>query len=131
MIHHALYKNTNACANFLEIMSAFVERKLTIEVLEAQIYESNSRECNYADEIADLKEALVEEQTTKESLEETFALEFSRVKETHDRDLKVANDLRIKNDELVVGHARLVENFDHLGNGSRVIKGELIKLTES
>ena len=32
------------------------------------------------DKIADLEEALEEEQTTKESLEETFTLELSKVK---------------------------------------------------
>src|SRR5664279_2959796 len=69
MVHHALYKNKNACANFLEIMTTFVESKLTIEVLEAQIDESFSRERNYADKIVDLEEALEEEQTTKESIE--------------------------------------------------------------
>jgi cell division protein FtsL len=33
--------------------------------------------CDYMDEIADLKEAIEEEQTTKESLEETFVQELS------------------------------------------------------
>ena len=130
MVHHALVKNKIACANFLEIMKCFVERKLTIESLEARLDETLSRERGYADKIADLEEAL-EEEVTKESLEETFTLELSRVKETHDRDLAVAKDLETKNDELRVAHAKLLENFEHLENGSRVIKGELIKLTES
>jgi hypothetical protein len=47
---------------------------------------------DYADEIADLKEALEEEQTTKESLEETFTLELSKIKKSYDRTLVVAND---------------------------------------
>src|SRR5664279_88125 len=122
MVHRALVKNKNACANFLEIFSSFVERKHNIDDLEARLDEFFSREHNYADEIADIKEALEEEQTTKESLEETFALELSKVKETHDRALEVANDFKIKNDELVVAHGRLFEYFEHLGNGSRVIK---------
>jgi serine phosphatase RsbU (regulator of sigma subunit) len=50
----------------------------------------------YADEIGSLKDELEEEQTTKESLEETFSLELSRIKENHDRDLEVANDLKQK-----------------------------------
>ena len=43
-----------------------------------------------------LKEALEEEQTTKEALEETLTLELSSVKENHDRALEVANDLKLK-----------------------------------
>ena len=43
----------------------------------------------------------------------------------------MANDLKTKNAKLEVSHARLLEDFEHLENGSRVIKGELIKLTES
>ena len=39
-----------------------------------------------------IEEDFEEEQTTKESLEETFALELSNVKESHDRSLDVAND---------------------------------------
>ena len=88
-------------------------------------------ERDYANEIADLSQALELEQTTKESLEETFALELSRVKESHDRALEVANVFETKNEKLEVAHAKLLEDFGHLENGSRVIKSELIKLTES
>ena len=81
-------------------MSTLVERGSTIENLEAREDESVSRERDYANKIADLEEDLEEEQTNKESLEETFALELSKVNETHDRALKVANDFKIKNEEL-------------------------------
>ena len=43
----------------------------------------------------------------------------------------MANVIKTKNDKLEVVHAKLLEDFEHLENGSRVIKGELIKLTES
>jgi len=43
----------------------------------------------------------------------------------------MANVIKTKNDKLEVVHAKLPEDFGHLENGSRVIKGELIKLTES
>ena len=131
MVHLALHKNKNACAIFLEIMSTFVKRKLTIEDLEARLTESLSRERDYADEIVDLSQALEEEQTTKESLEETFALELSKVKESRDRALEVANDFKTKNDNLEVAHVLLREDFEHLENDSRVIKSELVELTES
>ena len=93
------------------------------------MHEGHARE--YALEIGELSNALEEEQTTKEALEETFALELSKVKEDHDRDLEVANDLKLKNDKLVFANAKLLEDFELLKNGSRVIESELIKLTES
>jgi len=36
------------------------------------------------------------------------------VKKTRDKDLGVANDLKMKNDKLIVPHAKLFENFEHL-----------------
>ena len=53
------------------------------------------------------------------------------MRESHDRAVEVANDFETKNEKLQVAHAKLLEDFGHLENGSRVIKGELIKLTES
>ena len=41
------------------------------------------------------------------------------------------NDFKIKNGELIDSHAKLLEDFEHLENGSRVVKSEIIKLTES
>ncbi|KAK1610692.1 hypothetical protein QYE76_034365 [Lolium multiflorum] len=58
-------------------------------------------EREYADDVASLKNELEEEQTIKEALEETFALELSREKENHDRALEMANELKLKNDKLV------------------------------
>src|ERR1041385_5107749 len=43
----------------------------------------------------------------------------------------MTNVIKTKNDKLEVVHAKLLEDFGHLENGSRVIKGELIKITES
>ena len=88
-------------------------------------------ERDYANEIMNLSQALELEQTTKESLEETFSLELSRIKESRDRALGVVNDFETKNEKLEVAHSKLLEDFGNLKNGSRVIKGELIKLTES
>ena len=138
MIFKALHKNKIARSNFMEIMSIAIEGKKYIDELESRLEEHEvtidkmeGHERDYANEIADLSQALELEQTTKESLEETFALELSRVKESHDRALEVANVFETKNAKLEVAHARLLEDFEHLENGSRVIKGELIKLTES
>src|ERR1041384_8602471 len=138
MIFKALHKNKISCSNFMEIMSIAIEGKKYIEELEAHIEENEatiekmeSHERDYANQIADLSQALECEETTKESLEETFALELSKVKESLDRTLKVANSIKTAYDKLEVVHAKLLEDFEHLKNGSWVIKGELIKLTES
>ncbi|KAE8790839.1 hypothetical protein D1007_34834 [Hordeum vulgare] len=138
MIFKSLYKDKLACSNFMEIMSIATEGKKCIEELEAHLGEHEAtietmegHECDYANEIVDLSQVLENDQTTKESLEETFALELSRLKESHDRALKVANDFRTKNDKLEVSHAKLLEDYEHLENGSRVIKSSLIELNES
>ncbi|KAE8810677.1 hypothetical protein D1007_12607 [Hordeum vulgare] len=95
IIFKSLYKNKLACSNFLEIMSIATEGKKYIEELEAHLEEHEAtietmegHERDYANEIAELSQALENEQTTKESLEETFALELSRLKGSHDRALE-------------------------------------------
>ncbi|KAK1604717.1 hypothetical protein QYE76_028390 [Lolium multiflorum] len=108
-----------------------IESQKLIEMHENTILKMGALEREYADDVASLKNELEEEQTTKESLEETFSLELSRIKENHDRDLEVANDLKLKNDKLVFVNAKLLEDFEQLKNGSRVIESALTKLTES
>ena len=127
----ALSSKKIASSNFLEILNYAIEGNDLIEEQENIIDEKFALEREYANELAQVKDSLEEEQTTKESLEETFTLELSRVKEYHDRELVVANSFKFKNDELEVAYAKLVEDFKHLENGSRVVKRELIKLTES
>ena len=121
MIFKALHKNKIARSNFMEIMSIAIEGKKYIDELESRLEEHEvtidkmeGHERDYANEIADLSQALELEQTTKESLEETFSLELSRVKESHDRALEVANVFETKNAKLEVAHARLLEDFEHL-----------------
>ncbi|KAE8789701.1 hypothetical protein D1007_36067 [Hordeum vulgare] len=86
MIFKSLYKNKLACSNFLEIMSIATEGKKYIELEahlkehEATIETMEGHEREYANEIAEISQALENEQTTKESLEETFAIELSRLK---------------------------------------------------
>ncbi|KAE8806948.1 hypothetical protein D1007_16813 [Hordeum vulgare] len=81
MIFKSLYKNKLACSNFMEIMSIATQGKKYIEELEAHLEEHEANietmeghEHDYADEIEELSQALENEQTTKESLEETFSL---------------------------------------------------------
>ena len=114
VVYHALVKNNIACPNFGEILTFAMESKKIIEQLQDQDGEQEHTIENIQSLSNDLRKAYLEEQTTKESLEETFALELSRVKDNHDRELMVACSLKTKNDELVVAHAKLVEDFKHL-----------------
>ncbi|KAE8810907.1 hypothetical protein D1007_12256 [Hordeum vulgare] len=122
----------------MEIMSIAIEGRKYIQELEAHLEEQEAtietmegHGRDYADEIAELSQVLENEQTTKESLEETFYLELSRLKESHDRALEVANDFSTKIDKLEVAHAKLLVDYEHLENDSRAMKSSLIKLTES
>ncbi|KAE8780217.1 hypothetical protein D1007_46607 [Hordeum vulgare] len=79
MIFKALHKNKIACSNFMEIMSIYIEGKKYIDELEAHLEEHEAtidkmegHERDYAIEITELYQALKNEQTTKESLKETF-----------------------------------------------------------
>ncbi|KAK1608486.1 hypothetical protein QYE76_032159 [Lolium multiflorum] len=124
LVFHALHKKKFACSNFMKILAFAIESTKIIEKKE-------EHEREYANEIATLSEALKEQQTTNESLEETFTLELSMVKESRDRALEVAHDFRTKNVELVSARAKLLEDFELLKSSSRAIESELIKLTES
>ncbi|KAE8811143.1 hypothetical protein D1007_12052 [Hordeum vulgare] len=84
MIFKALHRNKIARSNFMEIKSIAVEGRKYIEELEAHLEEHEAtidtmegHERDYANVTAELSQALENEQTTKESLEETFALELS------------------------------------------------------
>jgi hypothetical protein len=78
----------------------------------------------------DRKEALEEEQTTKESLENTFILDLCKIKKSYDRTRVVAKDFETKYEELVVTYAKLLDNFELLKNDSRVVSSEPIILTK-
>jgi hypothetical protein len=128
---HAIRKNKIACSYFYKILDIATESNKIIEEHENTIFKMQGHARDYADEIAELKEALEEEQTTKESLEETFTLELSKIKKYYDRTLVVANDFETKYEELVVIYPKLLENFELLKNDSRVISSEPVILTES
>ena len=71
MVFEALHKNKIARSNFMEIMFIAIEGKKYIEELEAHLKEHEvtikkmeALECDYANEIAELSQALKHEQTT-------------------------------------------------------------------
>jgi hypothetical protein len=121
MLFHAIRKNKIACSYFYKILAIATESNKIIEEHENTIFIMQGHALDYADEMADLKEALEEEQTIKESLEETFTLELSKIKKSYDRTLLVANDFETKYEELVATYAKLLENFELLKNDSRVV----------
>jgi hypothetical protein len=92
---HAIRKNKITCSYFYKILAIATESNKIIEEHENTIFKMQGHARDYADKIADLKEALEEEQTTKESLEETFTLELSKIKKSYDRTLVVANNLKL------------------------------------
>jgi hypothetical protein len=131
IVFRAIGKKKIACSNFVEILVVAIESKKIIDELQSHDEEHEETIENLHSLADDFKRALLEEQTTKEALEETFALELSRVKETHDRALVVANYLKLKNDKLVFVNAKLLEDIEHLKNGSMDVESALTKLTES
>ncbi|KAK1646100.1 hypothetical protein QYE76_063905 [Lolium multiflorum] len=130
-VFKVLCKDKIASSHFFEILTTAIESQKLIWMHENTIDKMGALEREYANDVASLKDELEEEQTTKEALEETFALELSREKENHDRALEVANELKLKNDKLVFVNAKLLEDFEQLKKGSRVIESALTKLTES
>jgi hypothetical protein len=131
IVFHAIGKKKIDCSNFVEIMVVAIESKKIIDELQSHDEEKEETIEKLHTLSNDFKRALLEEQTTNEALEETFALELSRVKETHDRALEVANYLKLKNDKLVFVNAKLLEDVEHLKNGSRDIESVLTKHIES
>ena len=123
-VFHALHKKKFACSNFMKIFDFAIESTKRIEKME-------EHEREYANEIATLSEALKEQQTTNETLEENFPLALLMLEESRDRALEVAHDFRTKNVELKSARDKLLEDFELLKSSSRAIESELIKLTES
>jgi hypothetical protein len=126
IMFHSIRKNKTACSYFYKILAIATESNEIIEGHEDTIFKMQGHARDYADKITDLKEALEEEQTTKESLEETFVQELSKIKKSHDITLVVANDFEIKYEELVATYAKLLEDFELLKNDFRVVSSEPI-----
>jgi hypothetical protein len=96
MFFHAIRKNKISCSYFYKILAIATESNKIIEEHENTIFKMQGHARDYADEIADLKDALEEEQTTKESLEETFILELAKINKSYDRTLAVATHFETK-----------------------------------
>ena len=109
MILKALSKNKNACDNLYEIMGALVERRETIEALEASLEEKGRIEREDANEKASLEDALEEEHETRASLEE----KLNSIEESHN--------------EII---AKIIKERDHAHAKYKVTKKENARLNE-
>jgi len=113
------------------LMYQYGEAKHLLEEKENRIYELEGHARDHADKIGELEEQLVEEQVFREQLEETQAKDLSKAKETRETSIQVASDLKVKNDELVESHNKLLENFEQLRETHKVTSSELTELKGS
>jgi hypothetical protein len=81
IVFHAIGKKKITCSNFVDILVAAIESKKIVDELQSHEEEQEETIENLHSLANDFKKALLEEQTTNKTLEETFALELSRVKE--------------------------------------------------
>ena len=86
--------------------------------------------CEARNKIAVLVKSLKKDQSIKESLDDTFTLDLSKIKETRNKALRWHMNSRLRMMSVCL-HMLLLEDLEHVTNGSRVVKGELIKLTDS
>jgi len=120
----------------MEILTIALDSKELINEYEDTIEKMEGHAREYANEIADLSHALEEEQDrratleeTHSSLEESYNLNVYKLRK--DIALALANDLKTKNDELVVGNARLLEDHEKLEKEFKSLESSLTKLTKS
>ena len=117
--------------NFYEIMGALVERRETIEALEASLEEKGKIERDDAMEKATLEDALEEEQETRASLEE----KLENIEESHDaiiaklieeRDHAISKCKMLKKEkvEFGVGNARLIEDIERRDKAQKALERE-------
>ena len=131
IVLHALSTNKIARDTFLQIMSTFVHRKLTIELLESQIDEKYKIDREDAMEKASLENALVEEQELRvsleeklESLDESNDLIVAKIIKERDHALAKYKVLKKEKVEFGVGNARLVENIERLDKAHKALESE-------
>src|SRR3954467_6328564 len=93
-----------------------------IEELEESITELQGHSRDYADEIGELSQSLEEECELKLSLEETYAIDTSKLKLDLKHSNVIACDLNTKNDELVEAHEEVEKDNKSLKHELMVLK---------
>ena len=88
-------------------------------------------ECEAAHEIAELNEALEDEQANREAIEESLTKELSKVKDSYDNAISLTNEYCAKIGNIEDGHSRLLEDFDKLGKDHKSLTSEYKSLKES
>jgi hypothetical protein len=79
VVFDALHNNKNVLPNFFEIMSYAIDSTKLIEMKEDKIDKMFALECDYANDIHDLKYAIEEEQELRVSLVE----KLESIEESH------------------------------------------------
>src|SRR4051812_33373252 len=114
-------------ARFLNMWKSLTERDDYIENVETLLMEENERNDL-------LEQNLHEVETTKASLEETATsheIDFVKVNDALELSLEIKHDLLNKISKLKVVHGEHGEEYKLLEKSHKLIKGELITLTES
>ena len=116
-----------ARARFGDLLKSLAERDDFIENVENLLIEEKER-------VELLEHELHEECVMRASLEEAISshqIDFVKTNDALQIALENKDAFRVKNEKLLVEHSRLVEEHELLVKSSKVVKGDLIALTES
>ena len=116
---------------FEALMFQLGEANALLEENEERIEELEGFARDHADKIAELEDALMEEQNLKESLVETFTLDLSKMKDSRDSALTKVGEFMGTNEELLNGHNELLKDFEQLEKAHKALSSELKTLRES
>src|ERR1041384_88872 len=114
-------------ARFLDMMRSLTKRDDYVGNVETLLMEEKERNDL-------LEQNLLELETMKASLEETVTsheIDFVKVNDALELSLEIMRDLLDKISKVKVAHGELSEEYKLLEKSHKLIKGELITLTES
>ena len=116
-----------ARARFSDLLKSLAERDDFIENVENLLIEEKER-------VELLEHKLHEESVMRASLEEALSshkIDFVKTDDALQLALENKDALKVRVEKLLVDHTRLVEEHELLVTSSKVVKGDLIALTES
>ena len=116
-----------ARARFSDLLKSLAERDDFIENVENLLIEEKER-------VELLEHELYEESVMRASLEEALSshkIDFVKTDDALQLALENKDALKVRVEKLLVDHTRLVEEHELLVTSSKVVKGDLISLTES
>lgn len=111
-------------------MEKLGEVQATIEEHDELMDEKVRLECVAAHEIAELNEALEEEQANREAIE-SLTKELAKIKDSYENAMCLANDYYARICEIEYCHRNPFENFDKLEKDHKSLTSEYKSLKES